>query len=127
MTEHSKKAQVDSFLSYFADSPYFLSISADGKMSELDEFRKLCGGYYSRLKEQSVVTLQEKVQVLDKSTVILAWTGSITAYFKNGDIIEMANYTITSVFRKFGGEWKVIHDHESALPPVIIREEPRLI
>ena len=32
ITEYSQKAQLDSFLSYYDDSPYFLSISADGKM-----------------------------------------------------------------------------------------------
>lgn len=122
MTEHSKKAELDSFLSYYNDSPYFLSISADGKMSNFNEFKRLCTDYYSGLKEQSIVTLQENIQVLDESTVILAWTGNITANFKNGDIIKMNNYSITSVFKKIEGNWKVVHDHESALPPEIIRQ-----
>ena len=123
MTEYSKKAQLDSFLSYYDDSPYFLSISADGKMSNYEEFKNACGEYYNSLKEQRVITTQEKFQVLDETLVIVGWTGNIIANFKNGDIVKMNNYSITSVFKKIDGRWKVIHDHESALPPEIIKRE----
>jgi hypothetical protein len=39
---------------------------------------------------------------------------------KNGDsIIIMNNYSITNVFKKINGTWKIIHSHESSLPPNI--------
>jgi ketosteroid isomerase-like protein len=123
ITEYSKKAQLDSFLSYYDDSPYFLSVSADGKMSNYEEFKNACGEYYNSLKEQRIITTQEKFQVLDETLVIVGWTGNIIANFKNGDIVKMNNYSITSVFKKIDGRWKVIHDHESALPPEIIKRE----
>jgi len=121
ITEHSQKAQLDSFLSYYDNSPYFLSISADGKMNNCKEFKKTCSEYYTLLREQSIITTREQFQLLDKNIVIVGWTGNIIANFKNGDIVKMNNYSITSVFKKIDEKWKIIHDHESALPPDIIK------
>ena len=121
ITEYSQKAQVDSFLSCYADSPDFLQISADGKVNNYEELKKACTEYYGSLKEQNSITLEEKFQVLDTNLVIMAWRGNIIAEFKNGDEMKMNNYSITSVFKKINGKWKVIHDHESALPPEIIK------
>jgi ketosteroid isomerase-like protein len=119
ITVHSEKAQLDAFLSYYDDSPHFLSFSADGKMSDATVFRKLCSEYYNSLKGQTVTTISEKYHVIDANLVIVGWTGNILAVLKNGEIIKMDNYSITSIFKKIDGKWKIIHDHESALPPEI--------
>ena len=123
ISRHSQKAQLTSFLSYYHVSLHSLSFSADGNISNYEEFRKLCNEYYGSLKEQKIITIREKYHVIDRNLVIVGWTGNITAHFKNGDIVKMNNYSITSVFKKLNDEWKVIHDHESALPPVIIKKE----
>lgn len=125
ITEYSKKAHLDSFLSYYDDSLDFLSISADGKMSNYEEFKRACIQYYSSLKEQAVITTWEKFRVLDKNLVIVSWTGNIIASFKNGDQAKMENYSITSLFKKVDGKWKIIYDHESSLPPEIIKATNR--
>ena len=122
ITEYSEKAQLDSFLSCYADSPDFLHFSSDGKMRNYEEFKKICTGYYDSLKEQKVITTRERFHVLDTNLVISGWTGNIIAQFKNGDEMKMDNYSITSVFKKIDGSWKVIHSHESALPPEIIKK-----
>lgn len=119
LIECSEQANLDSFLSYYDDSPTFLSISADGKMSDINEFRRLCSNYYTNLKEQKVTTLLQKTHIIDNNHVIVAWTGNIIAYLKNGDTLNMNNYAITSLFKKMNGNWRIIHGHESALPPVI--------
>ena len=123
ITEYSEKAQVDSFLSCYADSPDFLHFSSDGKMRNYEEFKKICTEYYTSLKEQKIITTQEKFHVLDTNLVISGWTGNIIAQFKNGDTRKMDNYSITMVFKKIDGRWKVIHSHESALPPEIIKKK----
>ena len=123
ITEYSQKAQLDSFLNCYADSPDFLHFSSDGKMRNYEEFKKICTEYYDSLKEQKVITIQEKFHVLDTNLVISGWTGNIIAQFKNGDTMKMNNYSITSLFKKIDGKWKVIHSHESALPPEIIKKE----
>ena len=123
MTEYSEKAQSNLFLSYYDNSPTFLHFSGDGKMRNYDEFKKTCALYYNALKEQKIITIQEKIHVIDTNLVVLGWTGNIVAQFKGGDIMKMNNYSITSVFKKIDNKWKVIHSHESSLPPEIIKKE----
>jgi ketosteroid isomerase-like protein len=122
LTEYSEKAQLDLFLSGYENSPDFLHISSDGKMRNYEELKKICTGYYSSLKEQKILTIQEKIRVIDTNLVILTWTGNIVAQFKSGDIMKMNNYSITSVFKKIDNKWKIIHSHESSLPPEIIKK-----
>ena len=117
ITEYSERAQLDLFLSCYDNSPTFLHFSSDGKMRNYEEFKKICAEYYNALKQQKVMTIQEKIHVIDTNLVVLGWTGNIVAQFKSGDIMKMNNYSITSVFTKIDNKWKVIHSHESALPP----------
>src|ERR1700737_1656767 len=121
ITEYSEKAQGDSFLSCYDNSPTFLAFGGDGKMRNYEEFKKVCREYYDSLKEQKLITIKEKYHVININLVILGWTGNIIAEFKNGDIMKINNYSITSVFKKIDSKWKVIHSHESALPPEIIK------
>jgi ketosteroid isomerase-like protein len=117
MTEYCERAQLDSYLGYFHNSPTFLHFSSDGKMRNHEEFKKVCAEYYDALKEQKIMTIREEVIAIDRDLVILAWTGNITAQFKNGDTMKMNNYSITNLFKKIDDQWKIIHSHESALPP----------
>ena len=123
MTEYSQNAQSDSFLSCYANSPDFLHFSSDGSMRNYEEFKKICIEYYHSLKDQKVITTREKFQVLDTNLVILGWTGNIIARFMNGDTMKMGNYSVTFVFKNIDRKWKIIHSHESALPPELIKKE----
>ena len=122
LTAYSEKAQLDLFLSGYENSPDFLHISSDGKMRNYEELKKICTEYYSSLKEQKIVTIQEKVHVIDTNFVLIGWTGNIVAEFRNGDIMKMNNYSITSMFKKIENKWKIIHSHESSLSPEIIKK-----
>ena len=123
ITEYSEGAQLDLFLGCYDNSPTFLHFSSDGKMRNYEEFKKICAGYYNALKEQKIVTIREKIHVVDTNLAILGWSGNIVAQFKNGDIMKMGNYSITSLFKKIDNKWKIIHSHESALAPEIIKKK----
>jgi ketosteroid isomerase-like protein len=122
MGKHTEEAQLDSLLSYYDNSPTFLAFSSDGTMRNYDEFRKICTEYYTKLQSQKLTTTTERFNVIDSNLVIVGWTGKIVAQFKNGDMMSMNNYSVTNVFRRIDGKWKVIHDHESALPPDIVKK-----
>ncbi len=123
ITRYSEEAKLDSFLSYYDSSPNFLHFSSDGKMSNYEEIKEACVAYYTSLRQQTISTVMEKINVLDTNLVIFGWTGNIVAQFKNGDIMKMNNYSITNVFKRIDGKWKIIHSHESALPPESIKTD----
>ncbi len=123
LTLCSETAQLDLFLGCYADIPEFLAVSGDGMTRNYNEFKKIGRDYYGTLKEQKLTTVSEKYQILAENNVLYCWSGNIDAHFKNGDTWKMKNYTVTYVFKKINGAWKIIHSHESSLPPEIIRPE----
>jgi len=122
MTEYSERSQLDLFLSCYDNSPTFLHCSSDGKMRNYGELKIICTEYYNALQQQKISTIMEKFNVIDTNLVIIGWTGNIIARFRNGDTMKMNNYSITNVFKENDGKWKIIHSHESALPPEIIKK-----
>ena len=122
LTEYSEKARLDAFLGCYANTPVFLHISSDGNMRNYEEFRKICRDYYHSLQQQKISAIIEKFNVINSNLVVFGWTGNIIARFKNGDMMNMNNYSITNVFKKIDSEWKIIHSHESALPPVVMKK-----
>jgi predicted PilT family ATPase len=123
LTRYSETAQVDSFLRCYSETPDFLAVSGDGIIRNYKEFKKITIDYYDSLKTQKLTTIHETYRVLDERTVLLCWSGNIDALFKNGDIWKMQNYTLTFIIKKINGEWKIIHSHESSLPPQIIKSK----
>jgi hypothetical protein len=122
MAKYSEEAQLDSFLSCYDHSPAFLHFSADGKMRNFEELKKVCTEYYTTLEKQKLSTIGEKFNIINTNIVIAGWTGNIVAKFKNGDTMNMTNYSVSNVFKKIDGKWKIIHSHESSLPPEIIKK-----
>src|ERR1700730_551575 len=124
LIHYTETAQSDSFLRCYAETPDFLAVSADGMIRNYGDFKKICKDYYESLKEQKLTTTHEIFHVLDGITVVLCWSGNIDAFFKNGDIWKMQNYTVTYLFKKISGEWKIIHSHESAMLPHLLPPPP---
>lgn len=122
LNEYSESAQWELFLSNYDNSPTFLHISGDGKMRNFKEFSSICAEYYNSLQEQKIITIEEKIHVAEQNLVLLGWTGNISAQFRNGDVMNMRNYSVTNVFKKIDSQWKIIHSHESSLPPEIIKK-----
>jgi len=123
MAKYSEEAQSDHFLNFYDDSPTFLHLSGDGKMRNYEEFKKICSEYYFSIDQQKLSTIAEKFNVVDTNLVIVGWTGNIIAYFKNGDRMIMNDYSVTNVFKRMDGSWRIVHSHESSLPPEIIKSE----
>ena len=123
LTHYSETAQSELFLRCYAETPDFLAVSADGIIRNFPEFKKVCKEYYDSLKVQKIFTSDEVYRVLDDNTVSLCWSGNIEAFFKNGDIMKMPHYTVTFLFSKLSGEWKIVQSHESSLPPQIIKSK----
>lgn len=124
ITHYAEETELELFLSCHDNSSTFLHFSSDGKMSNYEEFKKICTEYYSGVKGQKVTTIQQKIHVINKDIAVLGWTGNIIAQLKSGDIMKMNNYSVTSVFKMVDYDWKIIHMHESGLPPEIVKNIP---
>jgi ketosteroid isomerase-like protein len=120
IAQGASRADLEAFLDGYEWGPEFFAIGGDGLIRDEAAFRAACTGYYISLEHQDEVTLREEVLVVSDDLAILSWQGDIKAFFKNGDQMNLKNYGISLVFRRKGGRWKVIHSHESSLPPEIL-------
>jgi len=121
ITRYSSLAQPDFLLDCYSNLDGFRAFSGDGNVRNYEAFKKICTDYYNSVGKQEVTTIQQTFNVIDENLVIVSWVGNIDAFYKNGDLMKLSNYGVTFVFRKFNNEWKVIHSHESSLPPEIIK------
>ncbi len=121
LIHHSEAADVSPFLACYADVPEFVAISGDGVIRGYIDFKLLSEEYYNALLQQKLTTTHQVFNVLCDNAVVLCWSGTIDAVFKNGDVWKMPQYTVTFLFRKTNGAWKVVHSHECGLPPVITK------
>lgn len=64
------------------------------------------------------ITVHNEYIVLTKDLVISVWVGKIELLAKSGDKITMDPQTYTDVFKKVGGQWKVIYEHSSSIPVI---------
>lgn len=104
----------------FLDAPDFRMIGMDGTLCDYRTYVDNNINYLSACSGFKLTTLNEEIKILDSDTAVFAWEYQAEAVLKTGDrdLIEKAGATF--VFSKIGGEWKVVHYHESTLPPVRI-------
>lgn len=116
ITKYAADANAEALLQCYCNTSEFMAVTSDGRCMNYEDFKQLCKEYYQWLQEQQISTMKEIYFVIDSKHVLLTWTGNIVAYFTNGDIFKMNCYTVTSLFKKVGGGWKVIHSQESSFP-----------
>ena len=92
-------------------------ILRNGSLIDYQEYKKLwmdlnnfATGKWINVRSESIV--------LTKDLVIVAWIGKIELLAKSGDKITMDPQTYTDVFKKIGGQWKVIYEHSSSIPVI---------
>lgn len=104
----------------FYDSPEFLMIGTDGTHSDYNVYLDSNIGYLKTCTRFKLATFKEEIRVLDHQTAIFSWAYRAEATLKTGEIDIVDKAGATFVFRKLGGEWKVVYYHESSVPPTRI-------
>lgn len=57
--------------------------------------------------------------VLTKDFVVSTWIGKCEFFMKSGDKVTVNPRDYTNVFKRVGGQWKIIYEHSSSGIPVI--------
>jgi len=101
----------------FSNSPDFLMMGTDGALCDYQTYLNNNISYLMTCSNFKLTTFKEEIRVLNRDMAIFAWAYGAEATLKTGerDIVENAGATF--VFNKVNDEWKVVHYHESSLPP----------
>jgi len=101
----------------FWDSPEFRMIAMDGTLCDYQTYLRNNIDYLAECSSFELTTLDERIDVLNSDLGIYSWIYRAVATLRTGeqDVIEKAGASF--VFRRLEDQWKVIHYHESTLPP----------
>jgi hypothetical protein len=68
----------------------------------------------------NITTISEDYIILSRDLVIDTWVGRVEEFMKTGEKITFNPIRYTNVFRKSGGEWKIIFAQSTGIPVVEI-------
>lgn len=104
-------------LSFAADVPEFRYADTDGKQYDYAGFKKLVAEFFAGFSAQKATTRNQDILVLDPDTALVIWHGAIDLTQKDGSVLRADPYNATFLFKRLGGTWKIVFQHESGLPP----------
>ncbi|WP_321279150.1 nuclear transport factor 2 family protein [Marinifilum fragile] len=110
--EDASEVNHEKVMEYYSDQPDFISIS-NGIKSDYTEFHELCKNNYESSKNQIIDNSETIIEVLDAETVLVTLGGKAQVNLKNDDQIKVEPFSITLLFKKMNGAWKITYTHES--------------
>jgi ketosteroid isomerase-like protein len=100
-----------------ADTPDFLYADVDGNQYDKAGLRKLCVDMVAFCSAEKVITQKERIYVLASDAALYAWHGAVELIQKDGTVMRVDPYNASFLLKRIEGSWKIVLQHESALPP----------
>lgn len=114
---HWERLDLESAMKAEADTPDFLYVDVDGRQYDKAGLRKLCADMLAGCTSEKIITHRERVHVLARDAAVFAWHGSVEFTQKDGTTLRVDPYSVTFLLKRMDGQWRILLQHESALPP----------
>jgi uncharacterized protein (TIGR02246 family) len=111
-----EKADVEAVLKFYWDDPSFLIANEKGKVRDSAAYRKAMQADFQNIAAEMIHTRKQELRILSEDTVIVAWQGPCEFKKKDGSLYAYEVFAATFVFKRIGGDWKIIYSHESGPP-----------
>jgi hypothetical protein len=107
-------------LQSYANTPDWVMFNADGTQWDYPTTAKSFGTL-TDLNNNPVsawkwATTRQDFMVAGRDLVVCAWVGKDQTTMKSGDIVVYDPHVYTMIFKRIGGEWKVVWSHDSGIP-----------
>ena len=99
----------------YADSPDWGMVNADGSRYDYQTTKKTFLDFTDSSTAWKWTTTHQDFIFLAKDVVIYACDGKDENILKSGDKITYDPHAYTIIFKKIGGQWKVIYQHDSGV------------
>ena len=117
-----EKMDAEALFQSYSDSPDFMFVTTDGSMVSFQEAKNHNAAWFRSLSSLKVTTINDRFRFLPGNLVIYYWLGKFEMTLPTGQQLKDDKFGITLIFSKTDNQWKVIHQHSSALPPVQVKE-----
>lgn len=116
--QNLEKMNAEALFQSYSNSPDFMFLTTDGSMVGLQEAKNHHAVWFKSLSSLKVTTIKDEFRFLPGNIVICGWQGEFEMTIGSGQQLKIDKFGITFIFSKIDNQWKVIHQHSSALPPV---------
>lgn len=115
--QNLEKMDAEALFQSYSNSSDFMFITTDGSMAGFQEAKNHHAAWFKSLSSLKVTTNKDNFRFLACNIVIYGWTGKFEMTLTSGQQLKNDKFGITFIFNKVNNQWKVIHQHSSALPP----------
>lgn len=116
--QNLEKMDAEALFHSYSNSSDFMFFTTDGSVVGLQEARNHHAAWFKSLSALKITTITDEFRFLPGNTVICGWQGKFEMTTGSGQQLKIDKFGITFIFSKTNNDWKVIHQHSSALPPV---------
>ncbi|MBE9468065.1 MAG: hypothetical protein IMY72_07060 [Bacteroidetes bacterium] len=117
--ENAEKADFQSAMKPYLNSPEFTIINPDGSIDDYKNFKIKGIESFKQLTAYYQTTIKEEYRFLNKDLVLYTWIGKAEIELKTGEKMNFESYVGTMLFNKLNNEWKITYAQETASVPVI--------
>jgi ketosteroid isomerase-like protein len=112
-----ERLDLDAGLQYYSPE---LVVVGGGSIMDYQTSMKGWRDYFGSVATANWTMSHLEFVVLTNDIVISAWVGKLKLVLKSGDKLTIDPLSYTDVYRKSGGQWKVIYEASSGVP---VKEE----
>jgi steroid delta-isomerase-like uncharacterized protein len=112
-------------MKFAADVPEFRFADIDGKQYDYAGFNRFSTEFWAGLSAMKITNPRnQEILVLGPDTALVIWHGALDVTQKGGSALRWDDYSVTFLFKRLGGAWKIVFQEESGLPPQPIAAVP---
>jgi len=115
--QNLEKMDAEALFQSYSNSSDFMFFTTDGSMAGFQEAKNHHAAWFKSLYSLKVTTNKDNFRFLPGNIVIYGWIGKFEMTLGSGQQLKNDKFGITFIFNNINDQWKVIHQHSSALPP----------
>jgi hypothetical protein len=90
----------------------------DTSIFDYETYKKIWLNFPTFMTTWKWITVRFECIVLTNDFVVSTWIGKCEFFMKSGDKVTVNPRDYTNVFKRVGGQWKIIYEHSSSGIPV---------
>jgi ketosteroid isomerase-like protein len=111
-----EKVDLSATLALAADVPDFRYVMADGAVTDFAGWKQGHTEYFATVTAHRFVPQSQDIAVLGPDAALVTWTGVMEIVPKEGAVQRVDPFSASFVFKRLGGAWKLVAQHESGPP-----------
>ncbi|MBE2215610.1 MAG: DUF4440 domain-containing protein, partial [Opitutaceae bacterium] len=112
-----EKVDLGAVLALAADVPEFRYVMPDGVVTDFAGWKQGHIDYFATVSAHRLTEKSQQITVLAPDTAQVTWLGTMDIVPKDGPVQRVDPFAATFLFKRIGGAWKLVAQHESGPQP----------